>query len=281
MGEEVTALKHVFLKPSELDANELACRDVALAVGRAVVERHSGTQIDHKINGTVIEITAKHPAHTFAFGVDLSNPEIKRDPTKHAQHIAMSHYVEQWTSRLLHVMRHVSVTNADGNAIQLADGITALSDLMRRVQKDKRKFIFIGNGGSAAIASHMAEDFTKNGHVRAVTFNDAALLTCYANDYGWDEVFAKCTAHHAVSGDVLVAISSSGKSLNIKAAVTQAKLQGIVPVTFSGFDPDNPLRNMGQLNFHVPSMQYGFVETAHAALLHMTLDIFNGWVGQK
>ena len=131
--------------------------------------------------------------------------------------------------------------------------------------------MLVGNGGSAAIASHIAVDLSKNAGIRATAFNDASALTCLANDYGYEDVFRKQVLYHGARGDVLVAISSSGKSPNILRAAETAN--NIMPVfTFSGFEADNPLRQMGDLNFYVPSNSYGLVETAHQLLLHYVVD---------
>lgn len=131
---------------------------------------------------------------------------------------------------------------------------------------------FVGNGGSAAIASHMAIDYAKRGGKRAMSFNDPAALTCLANDLGYAEVFAFQIERHARAGDLLVAISSSGHSENIHAAVGAAVSHGCDILTLSGFDADNPLRKMGRVNFYVPSNDYGHVEISHLAILHSMVD---------
>lgn len=134
------------------------------------------------------------------------------------------------------------------------------------------RIFFVGNGGSAAIASHMAADFQKNGHMPTMCFNDAASLTCISNDIAFDTVFANPLAHHARWGDVLFAISSSGMSENIIRAATYGARHHMNVVTLSGFDPGNDLRKLGSVNFYVPSRSYGTVETAHLAILHSLLD---------
>jgi D-sedoheptulose 7-phosphate isomerase len=139
---------------------------------------------------------------------------------------------------------------------------------MHRLFRNAGRHYFIGNGGSAAIASHMAVDWTKNGGKEAIAFNDASALTCVANDYGYEQVFSKQIEWHAKPGDILVAISSSGRSVNIINAVIEARSRGIPVVTLSGFTPDNPLREMGQVNFWIDSKDYGIVELSHAAILH-------------
>lgn len=142
-----------------------------------------------------------------------------------------------------------------------------------RLMRGSKKIIFIGNGGSASIASHMAEDYTKNGKLRSIAFNDASLLTCLANDYGYENVFGVALNLYADKGDVLVAISSSGKSQNILSAVKIARSMGLSIITLSGFDSSNPLRKMGDVNFWVNAASYGMVEITHLAVLHSILDM--------
>jgi D-sedoheptulose 7-phosphate isomerase len=76
---------------------------------------------------------------------------------------------------------------------------------------------------------------------------------------------------------VLIAISSSGKSANILNGVEAARAAGALVVSFSGFRDDNPLRRLGDINIYVRSMQYGFVEVAHQAIIHAILDLDMGW----
>ena len=137
--------------------------------------------------------------------------------------------------------------------------------------------MFIGNGGSAGLASHLAIDFSKNGRLRSLAFNDASALTCLGNDLGYENVFAKQLEFHARAGDLLIAISSSGQSANILAAVERARAAKVGVITLSGFGRDNKLRRTGDLNFYVRSSEYGFVEVAHLALCHAILDLDMGW----
>ncbi len=141
----------------------------------------------------------------------------------------------------------------------------------------KNKIMFIGNGASAAISAHMASDYTKAGGYRAVCFNDGVALTCLSNDFSYEEAFAKQVEYHAIAGDILIAISSSGKSRNILNAASTAKTKGCKVITLSGFEHDNPLRKIGDTNFWVDSTTYGLVEVTHHALLHCILDLSAGW----
>ncbi len=134
------------------------------------------------------------------------------------------------------------------------------------------KIMFFGNGGSAAIASHQATDYSKNGGVRAMAFNDASLLTCLSNDYAYAEAFERAILRFADPGDVAVAISSSGKSPNIIKGAGAALKNKCRLITLSGFDANNPLRSLGDVNFYVPSHSYYYVENLHLLILTLILD---------
>jgi D-sedoheptulose 7-phosphate isomerase len=170
----------------------------------------------------------------------------------------------------------VEVTSRSGQPVELADAATALMARARATHAAGNKLIFVGNGGSAAIASHMATDYSKNGGVRSLALNDASMLTCLGNDLGYDRVFAKQIELHARSGDLVIAISSSGRSANILNAVDAAAAAGCTIATMSGFTPDNPLRRKGEWNFYVASDRYGFVEIGHLTICHAVLDFLCG-----
>jgi D-sedoheptulose 7-phosphate isomerase len=134
------------------------------------------------------------------------------------------------------------------------------------------RVFFIGNGGSAGIASHMAADWTKNGNFSALALNDPCALTCISNDIGYDDVFVQQLIRHGRKGDVLFAISSSGMSENIIRAAKWAVAEALFVVTLSGFRKDNNLRGVGHVNFYVPSDAYGMVEISHLSICHAVLD---------
>lgn len=166
----------------------------------------------------------------------------------------------------------VNVTKTGGALIDLEQGLSTAIAMMTQCCKSGQKLIFIGNGGSAAIASHQAIDYWKSGGLEAIAFNDASLLTCISNDFGYDRVFAEPIKRFARAGDVLLAISSSGRSPNILNAVEASRTLQCRVITFSGFDANNPLRGLGDLNFYVPSHSYGMVEISHLSLLHAMLE---------
>lgn len=167
----------------------------------------------------------------------------------------------------------VKVTDRESNVLSLEQGIESACALILQQMTPARKLIFIGNGASASISSHMATDFWKNGGIRAVAFNDSSLLTCIGNDYGYPQVFEKPVEMFADRGDILFAISSSGKSENILRGVRSACAKECRVVTLSGFSGDNPLNVMGDLNFYVPSQSYGPVEIIHHSICHCILDV--------
>lgn len=134
------------------------------------------------------------------------------------------------------------------------------------------KIIIAGNGASATMASHVAVDLTKNAKVRAVTFNEVDLITCFANDYGYEKWVEKCIEFYADKNDVAILISSSGKSKNIVNAALKAKELCLKVITLSGFSENNPLRQIGDINFWVDSKEYNIIEMTHNAWLLAIVD---------
>lgn len=134
------------------------------------------------------------------------------------------------------------------------------------------KVIIAGNGGSASIASHVSVDLTKNTGIAAINFNEADLITCLANDFGYGQWIVKALEFYANHNDTLILISSSGQSENIIHAAQKAHQMGLRLITFSGFSPDNSLISMGQINFWVNSQSYNIVEMTHHIWLMAMVD---------
>jgi D-sedoheptulose 7-phosphate isomerase len=176
----------------------------------------------------------------------------------------------QKLSNLKLMFDKILTTDSGGKALPLDDGLDLAVQMI--LGNRCRQVMFIGNGASAAIASHMAADFWKNAGVRATAFNDLAMLTCVSNDCGYERVFAEPIGMFAQSGDLLMAISSSGNSENILQGVQAARDQGCSVISFSGFQATNVLRGLGDLNFYVPAQAYGPVEVLHHALCHCIVD---------
>jgi D-sedoheptulose 7-phosphate isomerase len=154
--------------------------------------------------------------------------------------------------------------------------LVELHDRIQETSTAGRKVMIIGNGGSAAIAAHCAVDFSKNARTRCVNFGDSSLVTCLANDYGYDRWMEKAIAIYGDKGDLVILISSSGKSSNVIKAADYARQQGNVVVTFTGFDENNPLKAKGDLNFWVSSHAYNIVEMTHHIWLLAVCDLLIG-----
>ena len=162
-------------------------------------------------------------------------------------------------------------TDRDGKALSVS-AVEHLSEFLRKARAAKKKVFFIGNGGSAGIAVHMTADFLKNGRMRVVDMYGAATITCLGNDYGYEYIFSKQLELLADEGDVLIAISSSGNSPNILLAADVMKQCGGTVMTLTGFREDNQLRQRGDYNLYVPSMEYGIVESIHTRILQQVVD---------
>lgn len=145
-------------------------------------------------------------------------------------------------------------------------------EMIKLVSNNNGKVIIIGNGGSAAIASHVSVDLTKNAKIRAINFNEADLLTCFANDYGYEKWVSQALKFYANKGDLAILISSSGSSKNIIKGALTARELGINVITLSGFKPDNELRQLGDINFYVESKGYNIIEITHQVWLLAIVD---------
>jgi len=157
------------------------------------------------------------------------------------------------------------------------DRLLAIRDLINDVHSNNKKTLIFGNGGSAAMASHFSVDLTKNGGRRCVNFNEADLITCFANDFGFEHWVEKAIDFYGDEGDLLILISSSGSSqnmVNAAKAARRANFKGIA--TFSGFDKNNPLRQLGDVNLWIDSKAYNFVENLHQIWLLSIVDLIIG-----
>src|SRR6478609_3688791 len=156
--------------------------------------------------------------------------------------------LDRYFSTLADLLRSADATDSVNRKLALAEGCEWFRRAAHEAHDAGNKIMFVGNGGSAGICSHLAVDFSKNGGLRAMAFNDPSALTCLGNDLGYENVFAKQIEFHGRAGDLLVAISSSGRSANILNAVKMARSRGCKVITYSGFTAENNLRTMGDVN---------------------------------
>lgn len=179
-----------------------------------------------------------------------------------------SSYLEE-LARLLAAME---ITKQGGETLSADAGSGAALDLIRETKKKNAKAVVVGNGGSAAIASHLQNDLCKAVKMRALVFTEQSLLTALANDDGYPSAYETLTNLWAEPDDLLIAISSSGQSENILRSAKAARKAGARIITLSGFAENNPLRGLGDLNFYIASHSYGHVELAHAAITQFLTD---------
>jgi len=177
-----------------------------------------------------------------------------------------------YLQRLCDLVLRVEATDPEGAPYGLDAGAGLAVDMILSVRSGGKKIMIVGNGGSQAIASHLQTDLCSAVGIRAMVFDGPGTLTALSNDHGYESVFERPIRLWANPGDLLLAISSSGKSENILRAAESARGRDCRVITLSGFRPDNPLRRLGSVNFYVPSETYGLVELAHAALAHFLAD---------
>jgi D-sedoheptulose 7-phosphate isomerase len=178
--------------------------------------------------------------------------------------------------QLTGILSKIEVTDLKGDSIPLDDATHQAAEMILSVQSRSGKVFLIGNGGSASIVGHMQTDLCNAGRVRAMVFFDTPMLTALSNDHGYGAVFERPIELWAETGDLLIAVSSSGQSENILRGVKQSLAQNCGVITLSGFRSDNPLRRLGHLNFYVPSQNYGPVESVHSLLTHFIADCVAG-----
>lgn len=150
-----------------------------------------------------------------------------------------------------------------------------ISKILIKTKKNNNKVIFVGNGGSAAISSHVSVDFTKVCKIRSINFNEADLLTCYSNDYGYANWVAECMESYANKNDVAIFISSSGESKNIINGVKKANKMGLTTVTLTGFRKNNKVSKLGLINLWTNSKKYNVVEMVHHIWLLSICDLIS------
>jgi D-sedoheptulose 7-phosphate isomerase len=186
----------------------------------------------------------------------------------------MEYSLDNRLEKFIHTVESIVITNAENIEFSLEDGLTKIYNLLLNIRDKNRSLYIIGNGGSAAIASHTAIDFMNVAQVSAHTLHDAATLTCMANDYGYENAFSKILNITIKKEDLLIVISSSGQSKNMINALEVGKEIGATVVTLSGFDLKNPLRALGDINIWLNSKDYGMVEIGHQFILHNLSDRF-------
>ena len=174
--------------------------------------------------------------------------------------------------------RHIFLDNYLKNLYRLSlnldkECLINISESVIKIHESQGTVYIVGNGGSASIASHVAVDFLKSLGIRAMTFNESSLITCYANDYGYENWVKEAIKSYSKKTDLVILISSSGESQNILNAAKYTVDQNLKLVTLTGFKKDNSLSNLGHYNIWVDSCDYNYVEIIHNQFLLMLVDL--------
>ena len=179
----------------------------------------------------------------------------------------------EYLHQLIQCLEATQIYKQDGMPLKdYDDAMQRFVDLFSEIKKEGKQVFFIGNGGSAAIASHMTADFMKNGGMKTYSLYDNSVTTCMGNDYGYEQIFSRPLEFLANEGDLLVAISSSGNSQNIVNAVLVARDKRMQVITLSGFQRENRISRLGKYNVYVPVCHYGMVESIHNLILQQVVD---------
>jgi D-sedoheptulose 7-phosphate isomerase len=160
---------------------------------------------------------------------------------------------------------------------EIVQKINIIKNILIETKKNNSKTMIFGNGGSAAIASHVSVDLTKNANIRCSNYNEADLITFFSNDYGYDRWIEKTVDFYGDEKDIIILISSSGKSKNMLNACKAAKNKKMSKIiTLTGHDKDNPLSKLGDINLWIDSKAYNFVENVHQLWLLTLCDLIIG-----
>ncbi len=151
-------------------------------------------------------------------------------------------------------------------------------NLLKKVKKNKNKVIIFGNGGSAATSSHFAVDLTKNARINCINFNDPDLITCFSNDYGFENFVMQGIDRYSNKGDLVILVSVSGESKNIINAAKFCIKRKIKLITLTGKKQGNTLKKINKkgICFHINSFSYNTVEIIHSYILLTLVDLMVG-----
>lgn len=182
---------------------------------------------------------------------------------------------KKYISAFHNVVDKLIINDFDANVLSKDQALLIIHKNFDTVKKNNNAVYIIGNGGSSGIASHASVDLLNTCKIKAIPFTDNSQITCFANDFGYENVYCKALETIISANDILIAISSSGSSKNIINAVKTARNNKSFIITLSGFKEDNPLRKSGDVNFWLDSTHYGMVEIGHSLILHYISDSYS------
>ncbi len=153
------------------------------------------------------------------------------------------------------------------------DKIISICDLLKKMKSQNTVHIF-GNGGSATIASHFSMDLTNNTNIKCLAYNDPALITCYSNDFKYENWVSRSITKYGKKNDIVILISSSGKSKNMINAIKAARKKKFKSIiSFTGFNKKNYLNKNSDISLWVNSKKFNLIENSHQFYLLMIVDL--------
>jgi D-sedoheptulose 7-phosphate isomerase len=185
----------------------------------------------------------------------------------------------EWMNNLGQVLQKTRA-KISGKEVPLLDAYAHLESVFKSTRAQDASVWWVGNGGSAAMCAHLSQDMLNKLKMRSLVLADAPLLTCMANDFGYPNIYRRPLETLARKGDLIIAISSSGKSENILKCAELAKEKGMGLVSLSAFDLNNPLWSFSSdVAFYLDSNLYGVVEVGHEAVLHAAIETL--WLKER
>jgi D-sedoheptulose 7-phosphate isomerase len=179
-------------------------------------------------------------------------------------------FIKNYSNQFINLLK-------SSNTLSIYEKLIEVKKILIKKKNNNKKIFIAGNGGSSSIANHFSVDLTKNAKINCFNFNETNLITCFANDYGYENWISEAIKFYAQKNDCLILISSSGSSKNVINAARTGKKIGIKPIiTFTGHKKNNELKSYGDVNFWVDSIAYNFVENIHQIWLLSLVDMIIG-----
>ena len=169
---------------------------------------------------------------------------------------------------------------------KLEPAFARAANLITDCLRNRNKLLVCGNGGSAADAAHFATEFVvrfmkdRPAYPAICLTGDGGLLTAAGNDYGFDEIFARQVAAFGLPGDVLICLTTSGKSRNVKRALEEAKARKLKTIAFLGRDGGSTI-GLADVDLLVASDSTARIQEAHKLLLHILCETIESRLAQK
>ncbi len=160
-----------------------------------------------------------------------------------------------------------------GKKLKADKGFERWSELLKATRQSGRQVFLAGNGLSAALASQFAVDLTQRGRLHTEPFANSPMLSAIANDMGYEWTFAEPLQRRGKKGDVLICISTTGRSVNVLKAENVANRLGITTITLTACEPENPMRRDGYLNFYVEARSRGDAHACFQSILHHGINL--------